>query len=104
MNKSRGNLGIILLLLLSAVILAVVLTPTSTAASIKYSEMLQYFRQEKVTEFTLDLGSGHLEMTVEGEEFPVEYSVGAMGLFVEDIADYIDAYDAHHPDAPMQYD
>ncbi len=104
MNRNRGNLSIILLLLLSVVILAVVLTPTSTASSMQYSEMVQYFRDEKVSEFTLDLGSGRLKMTVAGEQEQLQYKVGSLSLFVNDVGDYIRQYDEDHPDAPMQYD
>ncbi len=104
MNRNRSNLGVILLLLLSVVILAVVLTPTSTAESIKYSEMLEHFKQEKVTEFTLDLGTGALELKLQGEEEPLEYKVGALSLFVDDVRGYIQQYDENHPNAPMVYE
>ena len=68
MNKHRGNLGFLLLVLLTIVILAVVLTPTGSAASMKYSEMVQYFQTEQVTAFTLDLGTGEMEMQVKGQQ------------------------------------
>ena len=104
MNKHRGNLGFLLLVLLSVVILAVVLTPAGSASGMKYSEMVQYFQTEQVTAFTLDLGTGEMEMTVKGEEQPLQYKLGSLTLFLEDVHQYIEQYNQAHPEAPMDYD
>ena len=104
MNKHRGNLGFLLLVLLSVVILAVVLTPAGSASDMKYSEMVQYFQTEEVTAFTLDLGTGEMEMTVKGEEQPLQYKLGSLTLFLEDGHQYIAQYNQAHPEAPMDYD
>ena len=104
MNKHRGNLGFLLLVLLTIVILAVVLTPTGSAASMKYSEMVQYFQTEQVTAFTLDLGTGEMEMQVKGQQQPLQYKLGSLTLFLEDVHEYIEVYNQNHPDAPMDYD
>ncbi|MBQ8610870.1 MAG: ATP-dependent zinc metalloprotease FtsH [Oscillospiraceae bacterium] len=104
MNKRRGNLGVILLVLLVIVIIAIWMTPQGTVSTMSYSEMVSYFQNEQVTEFTLDLGSGEMLLQLKGQETPVEYKIGSMTLFMEDIHDYIQLYNEHHPDAPMVYD
>ncbi len=104
MNRRRGNLGFVFLALLAIVILAIWLTPQGTVTSMKYSEMVQYFQDEQVTAFTLDLGTGEMLMELKGEENPVQYKLGSLTLFLEDVHGYIRQYNENHPGAPMDYD
>ena len=104
MNKGKGNLGVVLLALLVLVILAVLITPDSAASDLKYSEMLSYFRHGEVKEFSLDLGTGELEMKLDGKKDDVTYKMGSLNLFVNDVQPYIEQYNEKHPDAPMVYD
>ncbi|MBQ9907966.1 MAG: ATP-dependent zinc metalloprotease FtsH [Oscillospiraceae bacterium] len=62
----------------------------------KYSDILAYFDEYKVTDYTLDLGTGELKYTLEGEEKQHTYEVPNVKLFLEDIADYRTEYNAKH--------
>ena len=76
----------------------------------KYSEILNYFETQQVTEFDLDLGSGAMVLTLnDGDESKkkeptqIQYSVPSINFLYEDIKPYIEEYNKDHPDAKMVY-
>ncbi len=73
----------------------------------QYSQIMKYFDDLKVSEFELDLGTGKIEMTVDGVDEPIDYKVPNVSVFVgelfNDNYNYRDAYNAAHPDAPVKY-
>ncbi len=73
----------------------------------QYSQIMKYFDDLKVSEFELDLGTGKIEMTVDGVQEPIDYKVPNVSVFVgelfNDNYNYRDAYNAAHPDAPVKY-
>ena len=103
-KQKRNNLALYLLVILSMVVLAVALRNPQKASTYKYSEVVQLFANDKVTDFKLDLGTGELEMTVAGTADTVKYTVPNVSLFLEDIRDSVLAYNAAHPDAPLSFD
>ncbi len=85
----------------------------------KYSEIVYLFEDEKVEDFSLDLGNGELQMILkEGVEFNgsvkipndpdnrsvYTYKIYAPSLFLEDIDGYIQAYNQKNPDSRMGVD
>ena len=62
---------------------------TGQTQTITYSEVVGYFQDNKVSEFSLDLGSGQLNYKLKGEtgkdgkEKVNTYKVPHVGLFVE---------------------
>ncbi|MBC8570064.1 ATP-dependent zinc metalloprotease FtsH [Zongyangia hominis] len=75
--------------------------PTS---QMKYSEVLSYFETGKVTDYTLDFGTGELTLKVAGQEKPVVYKVANVGVFLDDIKESVKSYNEAHPDAKMTFD
>lgn len=78
--------------------------------TMKYSEILNYFETQQVTEFDLDLGSGAMVLTLsDGDESKkkeptqIQYSVPNVTILYEDIKPYIEEYNKDHPDAKMVY-
>ena len=64
MNKHVRNLLIyagVPILIIIVVYMFLMSTPQKT---LQYSEILQYFKDEKVSEFVVDTGSGNMEMIV----------------------------------------
>ena len=73
---------------------------TTTPAKI-YSDILNYFRQEQVKEYNLNLGSGKMALRLSDNTL-VEYTVPSEEWIREDIRPYVEAYNKNHPDAPMK--
>lgn len=71
-----------------------------------YSEIIKYFDDYKVSEYSLDLGTGDLIMKVEGQSEEIKYKVPNVSLFLQDIQsgekNYRIEYNKLHPDAPLK--
>jgi len=109
MNKKSSGKGVLIyvIVLVSLVSLAVVLLKQSTRheAEYSYSEIMQYFDNYQVSEMNFDLGTGELEMIVEGQEKPIFYTVPNVSVFLNEIQtgeeNYRREYNKLHPDAPL---
>lgn len=119
--NSRRNRGVLIYIAIAvAVMLALVMLINMSAtpqAQTKYSEILDYFHDYKVSNYTLDLGTGELRLyEVEGvvspPQQPIVYKVPNVGLFLSDISSfengveqpYSSAYHKVHPDKTLVYD
>lgn len=73
-----------------------------------YSEIMSYFDNYEVSEYTFDLGTGELVMKVKGQQNEIKYTVPNVNIFVNEIngdADnYRKEYNALNPDAPLKAD
>ncbi|MDD6275441.1 MAG: ATP-dependent zinc metalloprotease FtsH, partial [Clostridia bacterium] len=56
---------------------------------VEYYQIVQYFDQGKVSEFSLNLSSGKLEYKLVGEKTEKEYTVPNVSIFVDDVNDII---------------
>ena len=109
MNKKSSGKGVLIysLVIVALVSLAVVLLKQSTKpeAEYSYSEIMQYFDNYQVSEMNFDLGTGELEMVVEGQEKPIVYTVPNVSVFLNEIQtgseNYRREYNNLHPDAPL---
>ncbi len=94
--------------------------------SYKYSDIISLFAQDKVQEYTLDLGSGEMEIKLRpGESFKpsdpdkspkvqkpksdkegieISYTAPSATLMYEDIKEYVKAYNDTNEDNPVVYD
>ena len=105
MGKNRGLLTYVIIALVFIVAIWVLLPSlTSNQHTTKYSDILAYFDEYKVTEYTLDLGTGELKYVLEGEEKTHTYEVPNVKLFLEDIENYRAEYNAKHPKAELSQD
>ena len=107
MQKRTKGIGIYVAILVLLTILAAALfawTP-ETAETYTYSEIVNYFKQEQVEKYSIDFNTGYLTMKVEGEELPINYELASITYFREDIAPYMEKYEAEHPDEvfPTEY-
>lgn len=97
-KKGRG-IGTYLVIVLLLIAALVFLLPDLRGSSKtpEYSEVIQHFDNYEVAEYTLDLGSGELEMVLEdGEE--ISYEVPNVSLFLDDTENYRKEYNAKHSD------
>ena len=75
---------------------------TPTVRTYTYSDILYMFEDQKVSEFSLDVGSGELAMrTTDGRT--VSYRLPSVSLFLDQVDTDIQEYNEQHPDARMQY-
>ncbi len=126
-NKKNTKNIILAIAVCIAVIFAIVfIFQMQPKYAYKYSDIISLFADDKVEEYTLDLGSGSMEIQLRpGAEFkpddpqksppvpkPVsedkgiklEYSAPSASLIYEDIKDYVNGYNSEHKDDPIVYD
>lgn len=70
-----------------------------------YSDIKQFFAEQQVEEYRLDLGTGALVLKLNDENGTVvNFSIPNVSLFYDAVGDDIEAYNAAHPDAVMKED
>lgn len=69
-----------------------------------YSEIVALFDDGKVTEYSLNLGSGSLLYKVKGDNSVKKYTVASVEVFLNDIHNAVRKYNAEHPDDKIKYD
>lgn len=108
MASNRNNRGIAAYIAVAAVLILafVFIFPqiTESGKKTQYSDVIKYFDDYKVSSYTLDLGSGELEFTIEGEGKPRQYTVPNVSVFLDDTENYRENYNQKHPDAPLKQD
>ena len=107
---SKKNTGIVVyaLVMIAAIALAVVLLKQATKPEPEYtySEIMEYFDNYQVSEMNFDLGTGELEIFVDGRSTPITYTVPNVTVFLNEIQtgteNYRREYNERHPDAPLK--
>ena len=99
-KKNNNNILPLIAALITMVIVAVMLNQPSKVSTMKMSEALDLFRDNKVEYFDLNLGNGNLTIDLKGEEEDVVYKVPSINYFVEKIDPYIEEYDIPHDFIP----
>ena len=75
----------------------------SAQPKVEYRTIVDYFRNQKVTEYELDFGTGELTMKLNDEKkSTVTYTVPNLSLFLQDTHELVEQYNAEHPDAPIK--
>ena len=99
-------LTIVLLFIVSMV--AVLRMSEKEVSQYTYSEIMQYFDNYQVSAYTLDLGTGELIMTVEGQDKPIVYNAPNVSVILNELQgdgdNYRKEYNERHPDAPLSQD
>ena len=68
----------------------------------EYYEVVSYFDQGEVKQYSLNLSSGKLVYTLKGEKEARSYTVPNVELFVNDVHDSVHEYNKKHPDKPIK--
>ncbi len=103
-KKNRGILAYLVVAALLIFMAAYILPRLNDSKEkYEYSEIISHFDNLEVSRYTLDLGTGELELTLkDGEE--IKYSVPNVSLFVDETDDYRLRYNKANPDAPLEQD
>ncbi len=56
---------------------------------VKYSEIVSYFHEDKISEFSLNIGSGELKYKLSGDKKVYSYTVPDVSLLIKDVGDDI---------------
>ncbi len=106
-KKNRGIFTYLFVAAIFVIILGVMLPSVDNGnGSYKYSDILKYFDDYKVSSYSLNLKTGELNLNLRedsGEsEKKVRYNVPNVGLFLQDtdseLKDYREEYNAKYPD------
>ncbi len=103
-KKNRGILAYLLVAVLMVLVFVAMMSKLSgTTESYQYSEIISYFDNLEVQEYTFDLGTGELEMTLcDGTQ--IYYEVPNVSIFLSDTEDYRIEYNKAHPNDPLEQD
>ncbi len=107
MPKKMKGLGMYVAILALLTVLAVAMfswSPKPTT-NYRYSDIINFFKQDKVEDFTVDFNTGDLVMTIKGQTEQVVYELSNITYFRDDIAPYLEKYEQEHPDSTfsMEY-
>lgn len=71
---------------------------------LKYSEVVNLFKNQQVSEFTIDLTSGSLSYkTIDNPDETKEYTVPSVTYFLDDIRDSVNEHNDNNPDNQIVY-
>jgi cell division protease FtsH len=70
--------------------------------SYNYSEILNKFKHHEVVEYSMNLGSGDMEIRLKSGDV-IYYTAPSVNLMYTDIRDHIEAYNKENPDRQMVY-
>ncbi len=105
MKKKGRGIGTYILIAAIIIIALLIFIPSFSSGSAEehtYSEIIGYFDREEVTEYTLDLGTGELNLTLE-DETEIVYDVPYVTQFLNDTQEYRLTYNATHEEE-LTYD
>ena len=92
-RKSKGIIMYLAMFGLLIVLLFAMMSMDKPVSTMKYYEVLDYFKQGQVEESQIDYDNGNLTMKIEGKNQPVEYQLASISQFNEDVKPYIDQYE-----------
>ncbi len=105
MNDKRRRQQIPFIRLLVMLLIRAVLfnRNRNSTDSVKTSEIIDLFRNHQVTEYSLNMGNGQLEITKGSEGEKIYYRVPDVYSFLDKIDPYVEEYNEIHPLNPMVY-
>ena len=98
-----GNLLYIIVPVILIVAIASFMGTQNEKDTPKYYEIVEQFRNEQITEYTLNLSSGALEYSVKGNEEKQKYVVPNVEIFLNDVHNYVTEFNLNNPDAKIKY-
>ena len=92
-KKSKGIMMYLAMFGLLIVLLVAMMSLDKPVSTLKYYQVLDYFKQGKVEEYQIDYNDGELSMMVEGQKQPIDYQLASISQFNEDIKPYVEKYE-----------
>lgn len=110
MGRKRRNILIYAAVVIIGLMAMVMLVreSTQTVSGYKYSDIMTFFDNYQVREYTFDLGTGELRLKVDGSDDVIIYNVPNANVFMSEIQlgdeNYRKEYNERHPDEPLIQD
>ena len=107
-DNRKSPLKSILIYLGIPIIIILIMTlifSTQNKSTTTYSEVVSYFQNMQVKEFTVNGNSSQIEITLNDKDNTiVKHKLMDWDTFKDDVWKYIEEYNKEHKDAPMKYD
>ena len=108
-NNGRKLRNLLLYIGIPVVVLFIIIFLFSNrspqGATYKYSDILDFFETGRVTEYSLNLGTGEMVLKLDdSNNTAVGFVMPSVDLFYRDAGEYIDKYNEEHPDKKMVQD
>ncbi len=107
MKKKFKGAGLYIVIVIALIIACSFMLMSGDSDDVKYSQIISYFKNDEVADFTLDFNNNKLSITLRSGEKLEEYTVPSADLFILSVEDFIKANDeanAGNPDyKPMEY-
>lgn len=106
MKKNNKNYGSLIYLILPLALILIIgyFTSSQNVTKTKYCEIVNLFKTDQVTEFSLTIRNGALKYKVKGDNTERKYTLPSVELFLNDVHDDVMEYNETHPDNPIIYD
>ena len=92
-KKSKGIVMYLVMFGLLIVLLFAMMSLDKPVSTLKYYQVLDYFKQGEVAEYQIDYNSRTLTLRLEGKDQLVDYQLASIPQFNEDIKPYIEQYE-----------
>lgn len=104
MAKNWKSMIFYILIPIALVIAVFYFSSNQNTTELKYSDVVNLFKTNQVSEFEIDLTSGSLVYsTFNDPDKANKYSVPSVTYFLDDIRESVDEYNKNNPDAPITY-
>ena len=101
-RKTLKNIALFLGIPILLLILLAMLLNNRTEKTYDYSQVLYYFEDQKVTSYSIDLGSGEMIIKMK-DGTQISYVAPNTSQMLSDISPYVQDYNKAHPDNRMQF-
>ncbi|HEX3027253.1 MAG TPA: ATP-dependent zinc metalloprotease FtsH [Clostridia bacterium] len=103
MKNFRG-IGLYIVILLAIILgLSLFSMNQQTEKKLMYSDVINYFEDGKVSQYSLDLGNGDLVLTLRDKKV-VKYTVPNVDLFIDQVKPLVNDYNKKNVDTRIAYD
>ena len=75
---------------------------SAKSTKLKYYQVIEYFDENQVTEYELNIGTGNLTFKLQ-DGTAAKYTVPNVNLFVDDIHEDVVEYNKQNPETPIKY-
>ena len=101
-GNSKKSLFIYLAIIVVLMFVATqVYSVSNTPETTPYNEILSYFQNDQVKEYTLDYGTGELTIKLRDNNKEIYYMVPNLTVFYNDTHEMVKEYNETHPDSPI---
>ena len=103
-KRKWGNLLYLIIPLVLILSIASLSGNANKAKKMTYSELLDLFHDNKIAAYSVNFSSGALVYKVRGETTEQKYTLPNVELFLNDVHEEVQAFNAQHPEQKIEFD